>query len=127
MLFDSLPSFIFIFFFNDTATTEIYTLSLHDALPIYSAHGECADPGVTRRQNRPHQVVPGGDGKRKSVRRTREDVHRCAEILRREVDGTDPHSRAGGDEPAEGAAAVRAGQLPLEHRVAAEGEGRSER
>src|SRR5690349_24176277 len=28
-------SFIF-FFFNDTATTEIYTLSLHDALPIYT-------------------------------------------------------------------------------------------
>src|SRR6266853_6863080 len=26
---------ICIFFFNDTATTEIYTLSLHDALPIY--------------------------------------------------------------------------------------------
>src|SRR5437773_8903192 len=35
----SLPSFclflfFFFFFFNDTATTEIYTLSLHDALPI---------------------------------------------------------------------------------------------
>src|SRR5260370_31898974 len=31
-----LPSFLFFmfFFFNDTATTEIYTLSLHDALPI---------------------------------------------------------------------------------------------
>src|SRR5260370_42709194 len=29
----SCPSFFF-FFFNDTATTEIYTLSLHDALPI---------------------------------------------------------------------------------------------
>src|SRR2546428_6640260 len=27
-------SFLFFFFFNDTATTEIYTLSLHDALPI---------------------------------------------------------------------------------------------
>src|SRR2546422_10835786 len=27
--------FIFLFFFNDTATTEIYTLSLHDALPIF--------------------------------------------------------------------------------------------
>src|SRR5690242_21092946 len=27
---------IIFFFFNDTATTEIYTLSLHDALPIYS-------------------------------------------------------------------------------------------
>src|SRR5438034_3712350 len=26
---------VFIFFFNDTATTEIYTLSLHDALPIF--------------------------------------------------------------------------------------------
>src|SRR2546422_10690497 len=34
----SLVSFLlfFFFFFNDTATTEIYTLSLHDALPISS-------------------------------------------------------------------------------------------
>src|ERR1039457_3784061 len=30
---------LFFFFFNDTATTEIYTLSLHDALPIYMPHG----------------------------------------------------------------------------------------
>src|SRR2546430_6473275 len=30
------PSILFFFFFNDTATTEIYTLSLHDALPIWS-------------------------------------------------------------------------------------------
>src|SRR5256885_3683427 len=29
----------FFFFFNDTATTEIYTLSLHDALPICAGHG----------------------------------------------------------------------------------------
>src|SRR3712207_9431359 len=30
--------YIFVFFlFNDTATTEIYTLSLHDALPIFSS------------------------------------------------------------------------------------------
>src|SRR3989442_5629148 len=29
-----MKSFFFFFFFNDTATTEIYTLSLHDALPI---------------------------------------------------------------------------------------------
>ena len=28
---------IIFFFFNDTATTEIYTLSLHDALPIWAA------------------------------------------------------------------------------------------
>src|ERR1039458_10887658 len=33
------PPLVLIFFFNDTATTEIYTLSLHDALPIYSYDG----------------------------------------------------------------------------------------
>src|SRR2546426_5231598 len=32
------PFFLF-FFFNDTATTEIYTLSLHDALPIFLLSG----------------------------------------------------------------------------------------
>src|SRR2546422_2966059 len=31
------PISLFFFFFNDTATTEIYTLSLHDALPISGA------------------------------------------------------------------------------------------
>src|ERR1043165_4348920 len=31
-----------VFFFNDTATTEIYTLSLHDALPISSRHRRSA-------------------------------------------------------------------------------------
>src|SRR2546423_5164502 len=41
------------FFFNDTATTEIYTLSLHDALPIsrggddWAADGAREDSGVT--------------------------------------------------------------------------------
>src|SRR2546429_8909581 len=35
--FSELFLYFFFFFFNDTATTEIYTLSLHDALPIY--HG----------------------------------------------------------------------------------------
>src|ERR1022692_5329124 len=33
-----LPLFLLFFFFNDTATTEIYTLSLHDALPIWIGH-----------------------------------------------------------------------------------------
>src|SRR5437588_8818746 len=35
--FLSFSFFFFFFFFNDTATTEIYTLSLHDALPICRA------------------------------------------------------------------------------------------
>src|SRR3982750_3725811 len=33
------------FFFNDTATTEIYTLSLHDALPIWRHFRAAAQPG----------------------------------------------------------------------------------
>src|SRR5256884_9508365 len=52
---------MFFFFFNDTATTEIYTLSLHDALPIFSldgardagAHGERRARGVDDRANLP--------------------------------------------------------------------------
>src|SRR6478609_12123540 len=39
----------FFFFFNDTATTEIYTLSLHDALPI------CDGPRAPVRPARPRQ------------------------------------------------------------------------
>src|SRR6266446_10202500 len=37
------------FFFNDTATTEIYTLSLHDALPIspVPTSGSIAGPGIS--------------------------------------------------------------------------------
>src|SRR5215510_16601859 len=35
----------FFFFFNDTATTEIYTLSLHDALPISGTAGPAGRPG----------------------------------------------------------------------------------
>src|SRR2546429_7343864 len=39
--------YLFFFFFNDTATTEIYTLSLHDALPIYEHRtGRNADEPV---------------------------------------------------------------------------------
>src|SRR5256884_6779694 len=44
--FDSTHRSVF-FFFNDTATTEIYTLSLHDALPIWvprARHREKRDP-----------------------------------------------------------------------------------
>src|SRR5260370_5684686 len=39
-----MPSTSTFFFFNDTATTEIYTLSLHDALPIFAAGRWAADP-----------------------------------------------------------------------------------
>src|SRR3712207_8563234 len=48
------------FFFNDTATTEIYTLSLHDALPIFQVR----DPPVARPRAHEQRVRavahPGG-------------------------------------------------------------------
>src|SRR2546428_9277413 len=44
MLSLQLPSFFF--FFNDTATTEIYTLSLHDALPIWCIATWGSDVGI---------------------------------------------------------------------------------
>src|SRR5690349_23833885 len=42
----SLFSLFFLFFFNDTATTEIYTLSLHDALPISQPSGAAQNPAA---------------------------------------------------------------------------------
>src|SRR2546428_12038116 len=57
-----IPSFFLFFFFNDTATTEIYTLSLHDALPICfptcGAHACCqnSNGGGLTRTVRPQQT-----------------------------------------------------------------------
>src|SRR2546429_6348920 len=45
------------FFFNDTATTEIYTLSLHDALPIYG--DRIAAGGQTSRLPVEHELMGG--------------------------------------------------------------------
>src|SRR5690348_18513771 len=45
--------FFYYFFFNDTATTEIYTLSLHDALPIYQWCADGQDVLYESRQRRP--------------------------------------------------------------------------
>src|SRR3712207_7018595 len=39
------------FFFNDTATTEIYTLSLHDALPISARRGRAVEALLRRRRH----------------------------------------------------------------------------
>src|SRR2546429_14056 len=41
------PKLLCFFFFNDTATTEIYTLSLHDALPIYAMVASVGSPAFT--------------------------------------------------------------------------------
>src|SRR3712207_9036156 len=65
MLYD-VSSFFVYFFFNDTATTEIYTLSLHDALPIWreslarsaARRGGGEECGALRRG--PRGPSPGG-------------------------------------------------------------------
>src|SRR2546425_5105127 len=72
----SLCMCFFFFFFNDTATTEIYTLSLHDALPISperddGAHArERLDFGIEMRQ-----AVGDLFGRRLVVRRRRSEEH----------------------------------------------------
>src|SRR3712207_7893384 len=47
------------FFFNDTATTEIYTLSLHDALPISARAGPDAERAVQLQRGRGLPARPG--------------------------------------------------------------------
>src|SRR6266496_2027118 len=50
--------FLFLFFFNDTATTEIYTLSLHDALPISTASPPSSGRWPTRKPNPSSAATP---------------------------------------------------------------------
>src|SRR6266511_6014593 len=54
------------FFLNDTTTTEIYILSLHDALPISIARGPAR--GARRRRARARRARRRGDRDRKSTR-----------------------------------------------------------
>src|SRR5256885_12186927 len=61
----SFHTLFFFFFFNDTATTEIYTLSLHDALPIL-AGGVRRDGGrELRRGGVPCRALPRRDARRR--------------------------------------------------------------
>src|SRR5256885_2609646 len=70
----------FFFFFNDTATTEIYTLSLHDALPI------CLHPVAARQRSAQGaaigQVQPGGAVQRRSEEHTSELQSPCNLVCR---------------------------------------------
>src|SRR5438132_14185250 len=59
--------YVFFFFFNDTATTEIYTLSLHDALPIFFImnRGSAAD---SWKREKAENLILMLQGDRKSTR-----------------------------------------------------------
>src|SRR2546427_8048451 len=84
------------FFFNDTATTEIYTLSLHDALPI-------SDEGTPRVRRRPER--PAG-----ALRGVQHPLHREPRPISR--DPGDPHQGLDA-----GAFLPRGEALPLPRRV----------
>src|SRR5437588_11814534 len=66
----SSPPSVFFFFFNDTATTEIYTLSLHDALPISSK-------GRSSRSSRPpaRATCPWSSSARRRAAPSRSEEH----------------------------------------------------
>src|SRR2546426_2318727 len=80
-----------LFFFNDTATTEIYTLSLHDALPISTvlpAHRAQSPPrrfsrrGRSRRRRSRGGPSPPGSLRRRSEEHTSELQSPCNLVCR---------------------------------------------
>src|SRR3712207_7471345 len=85
----------FFFFFNDTATTEIYTLSLHDALPIYDHHqhvdraldgkGGGPDEGLIGGEQRAGDArVDGADGERLDLVAGRRSEEHTSELQSRQ-------------------------------------------
>src|SRR3712207_9580750 len=81
-MWQALTKRVMVFFFNDTATTEIYTLSLLDALPIYELRLELVlrpRRVVLERDDRPDLAVVKPDDARLLVEvrlRAREDLDR---------------------------------------------------
>src|SRR5256885_6127918 len=98
------PLFLF-FFFNDTATTEIYTLSLHDALPIFhwleesgwtfvtSGRKKIPPPHIDRkstRLNSSHLVISYAVFCLKKKKKQRPERYRLQQYKRRVATQTDP-------------------------------------
>src|SRR2546430_8027076 len=90
----------FFFFFNDTATTEIYTLSLHDALPI-SIHsiawrGRCSPREARRRWRvtRANSRRAGARSDRKSTRlnSSHSQISYAVFCLKKKKNNKDTHS-----------------------------------
>src|SRR3989449_6346436 len=78
-------TFIFFFFFNDTATTEIYTLSLHDALPIARLCG-VVSPGQQGAGQGQGSAGPHGDPPRPGPRGVPPGTERDSRGHRRAVE-----------------------------------------
>src|SRR2546422_6423935 len=74
----------YLFFFNDTATTEIYTLSLHDALPILQSHSA----GLLLRQSAAQRLL------RQVIAQPAKGIQsdRCEHVEDEEVDRSEEHT-----------------------------------
>src|SRR5690349_24244543 len=93
----SLPTVSLFFFFNDTATTEIYTLSLHDALPIFRAAAQVV-AGRRVADGVQAIVVPGSARVKRAAEEERSEEHTselqsrrdlvCRLLLEKKKDGT---------------------------------------
>src|SRR5690348_17794081 len=79
----------FFFFFNDTATTEIYTLSLHDALPIWQPAQPGHRGGVDRAQNRARGRV-GADRKSTRLNSSHPSISYAVFCLKKKKKATTP-------------------------------------
>src|SRR5256886_9064138 len=83
------------FFFNDTATTEIYTLSLHDALPIYyqqprSRHDvvpHAAVGVVAVHHGHPRPARPAGDRKSTRLNSSHSQISYAVFCLKKKMSG----------------------------------------
>src|SRR2546429_33587 len=96
-------SVYFVFFFNDTATTEIYTLSLHDALPIYGCrahrppvHRHALPRRVDARAERSHGAVHAHAAGADQVLGLAARRHACARQGALQAHQRHPGSAAGG-------------------------------
>src|SRR3712207_9505223 len=86
------------FFFNDTATTEIYTLSLHDALPISTqaqgreeARGARGPAGACEGQQTPDGAAPAADRKSTRLNSSHANISYAVFCLKKKK--TELHSR----------------------------------
>src|SRR2546429_7175091 len=91
------PVSICFFFFNDTATPEIYPLSLHDALPISQPQDTAHHRRLRRRGLHPHAAGHAADRSEEHTSELQSRLHLVCRLLlekKKSPDGTDPASRS---------------------------------
>src|SRR5947209_9194165 len=94
-------SSLYAFFFNDTATTEIYTLSLHDALPILAVAARAFDVeaagGIDHRKIHVEDLVarvPRGDRKSTRLNSSHANISYAVFCLKKKKQQKPQHSRS---------------------------------